>query len=1105
MKSSCPAAPTMFAIGVMLLTAIGSPVNAAVYQPPTTADPSQSLFESLKFRSIGPYRGGRSAATTGVADDPMLYYMGAAGGGVWRTTDAGSSWENISDGYFGGSIGAIEVAPSNPNIIYVGGGEVTIRGNVSHGSGMWKTYDAGKTWESIGLEDSHCIPRVRVHPKKPDVVFAASLGHLYGPNQQRGVFKSVDGGQNWKRVLFASDEAGAVDLCFDPNNSRVMYAATWKVFRTPYSLESGGDGSGLWKSIDEGETWTEITRNSGLPKGTIGICGITVSPVDSNRVWAIVEAAEGGLFRSDDAGENWTRVNDERKLRQRAWYYSRVYAGPQNKDEVYVLNVRFWRSGDGGKSFEGIRTPHGDHHDLWIAPDDPQRMAIADDGGVQVSFNRGATWSTYQNQPTAQFYRVTTDDHFPYRIYGAQQDNSTVRILQRTNGRSIGERDWEPTAGGESGHLAPDPRDPDIVYGGSYGGYLTRFNHRTKEIRNIHVWPDNPMGHGAGDAKYRFQWNFPIFFSKHDPDVLYTAANVLFKSTDGGGSWTQISEDLTRNDPTKLGPSGGPITKDNTGVEYYCTIFSAAESLHEAGVIWAGSDDGLIHITRNGGDDWENVTPPELPEWSQINSIEPHPTEPGGLYVAATRYKLDDFRPYLYKTLDYGKTWAAISNGIDRKHFTRVVRADPERTGLLYAGTESGLYISFDDGEYWESFQGNLPIVPITDLALKNKDLVVATQGRSFWVLDDLSVLHQWQPKVKTKRMHLFSPRPTIRMRGGGSSRPGRLAGQNIQNGVLLKIFVKEQPDEELVTKLEILDSQDSVLSVFSSKPEKEAKENPLKLKPGLNTVRWDMRYPGAESFEGMVLWGGGLSGPLAVPGVYRARLTQARKVSTATTQDKVKGTDDVQPDSETANEKNPSQQAAIGQPETKPDAEANVEAKLDGKNELEEVVDFEIAQDPRSSASQQDLQAQFDFLLEVRGKLTEVHKTIEKIRDIHSQVKSLRARLLDEPQYKNLVEKADTLIAELRDVEKRLYQTKNQSPQDPLNYPIRLNNRLSSLVGVVAAGDNAPTRQAVQVRDELIAEIDLLLENQSKIVDKGIRGFNEAIRQAEIPTIFAD
>ena len=592
--------------------------------------------------------------------------------------------------------------------------------------------DGGKTWKSIGLDDSRRIPRIVVHPRDANVVYVAALGHLHGPNQQRGVFRTTDGGKTWKRILFAGEEAGAFDLILDPNNPRVVYASTWNIRRTPYSLESGGAESTLWKSTDGGDNWQDIGNRPGLPKGTKGVIGVAVSPVDSNRVWAIVEAKDGGVFRSDNGAKTFRRINQDRNLRQRAWYYTRIYAGPTNIDEVYVLNVAFWRSKDGGANFSSIRTPHGDHHDLWIDPLDSKRMIVADDGGGQVTFNRGRTWSTYLNQPTAQFYRVTTDNHFPYRVYGAQQDNSTVRISNRGARGAITERDWEPTAGGESGHIAVDPRDNDIVYGGSYGGLLTRKNHRNGQTRNIHVWPDNPMGSGAGANKYRFQWNFPIFFSPHNPKRLYTAAQCLFVTENEGQNWIRLSEDLTRNDKTKLGPSGGPITKDNTSVEYYGTIFAALECPHEEGVLWTGSDDGLIHISRDGGKKWTNVTPPDLPEWSQINSIEAHPTKKGGLYVAATRYKLDDFKPYLYKTTDYGKSWTKIVKGINNKHFTRAVRADPRRAGLLYAGTESGMYVSFDDGANWDAFQMNLPVVPITDLAVKNDDLIVATQGRSF-------------------------------------------------------------------------------------------------------------------------------------------------------------------------------------------------------------------------------------------------------------------------------------------------------------------------------------------------------------------------------------
>jgi photosystem II stability/assembly factor-like uncharacterized protein len=1046
---------------VTLLGLVLSSGNFAQAQPVPAEDLQQSFFKSLSFRSIGPYRGGRSAATAGIAGNPMLYYMGAAGGGVWKTEDAGSSWENISDGFFGGSIGAIEVAPSNPNVIYVGGGEVTVRGNVSHGNGVWKSVDAGKSWKHVGLEDSRRIPRIRIHPTNPDIVYAAVLGHLFGANQERGVFKSVDGGTTWKRVLFVNEEAGAVDLVIDPQNSNVLFATTWKIMRTPYSLESGGEGSGIWKSIDSGETWTEITRNEGLPQGTVGICGVAVSPVDSNRVWAMVESSDGGLFRSDDGGASWIRINEERKLRQRAWYYTRVYAGPKNVDEVYVLNVRFWRSGDAGKSFESISTPHGDHHDLWIAPNDPQRMAVADDGGVQISLNRGKTWSTYENQPTAQFYRVTTDDHFPYRIYGAQQDNSTVRILSRTSGRSIGERDWIPTAGGESGFLAPDPEDPEIVYGGSYGGYLTRVNHRTQETRNVHVWPDNPMGHGAGDGKYRFQWNFPIFFSKHDSKVLYTAGNVLFKTTNGGDSWKRISGDLTRNDSSKLGSSGGPITQDNTSVEYYCTIFAACESAIEKDVLWAGSDDGLLHVTRDGGKKWVNVTPPELPEWAQINSIEPHPTLPGGLYVAATRYKLDDFKPYLLKTEDYGETWTAINDGIGRQDFTRVIRADPARAGLLYAGTESGLYISFDDGGRWSAFQCNLPIVPITDLAIKNGDLIVATQGRSFWLLDDLTPIHQWTSELFEKEIQLLATRPTIRMRGGGSGSPGRTAGQNILAGVPIRFFAKRVPDKKMKTELQLIDPSGDVIQTFSTQPDRERKDKKLKVEAGVNELRWDMRYPGAETFEGMVLWGGGTRGPLAVPGVYQAKLTVSK--------------------SSTDNGTLTSEENTI----------------------FNQTIDFKIEKDPRSSATLADFQSQFNFLIGVRDKLSEIHLAIKNTRDIREQLKSLQSRLEKGDGNEDLVEKAKNLDQELVNVEQALYQTKNESPQDPLNYPIRLNNRLSGLVGVASAGDHRPTRQSIAVRNQLIQEIDDLLTTQKTVVDQGIRKFNEAVRKASVPAIF--
>ena len=700
-------------------------------------------YSALEYRLLGPFRGGRSAAVTGVPNKPDLYYFGAAGGGVWKTENGGDQWKNISDGYFGGSIGSITVSTSDPNVIYVGGGEKTVRGNVSSGYGIWKSIDAGKSWFFSGLKNSRHIPRISVDPNNHNIVYAGVLGDIYKSSDDRGLYKSIDGGKSWKKILYSNEDSGIVDLIIDPTNSRIIYASTWNVRRTPYSLSSGGDGSALWKSEDSGKTWTEISTNEGFPNTTLGIIGVTVSPVNSNKVWAMVENKDkGGLYLSNDGGKSWNIVNSERKLRQRAWYYTRVYADTHDENLVYVLNVRYHKSIDGGKNFKTYNAPHGDHHDLWISPEDPKRMIIGDDGGAQVSYDRGENWSTYMNQPTAQFYRVTTDNHFPFRIYAAQQDNSTIRINHRSAGRSIGESDWESTAGGESAHIAVDPLNNEIVYGGSYDGFLSRVNHTNKSLRSISVWPDNPMGHGAEGMRYRFQWNFPIIFSKHNPKKLYTFSNQVHVTENEGQSWKIISPDLTKNDPEKLKSSGGPITQDNTSVEYYCTIFAAQESSLKEGLIWVGSDDGLIHVTKNGGESWSNVTPKNLPEWTMINSIEPSAFDPGTCYVAGTKYKTGDFKPYLYKTTDYGKSWSKITNGIHEEHFTRVLREDPANKNILYTGTETGMYISFNAGKSWNEFQLNLPIVPITDLTIKNNSLVVATQGRSLWMIDDLTVLH---------------------------------------------------------------------------------------------------------------------------------------------------------------------------------------------------------------------------------------------------------------------------------------------------------------------------------------------------------------------------
>ncbi len=1009
-------------------------------------DFDESLYNALEYRNIGPFRGGRSAAVTGVPGEPMTFYFGGTGGGVWKTTNGGQSWENISDKFFGGSIGAVAVSNWDHNVIYVGGGEKTVRGNVSHGYGMWKSMDAGKTWKQVGLKDSRRIPRIRIHPKNPDLVYVAALGHLFGPNDERGVYRSKNGGQTWERILFVNNEVGAVDLAMDPSNPRILFANMWRIKRTPYSLESGGEGSGIWKSTDGGDTWNEITRNEGLPKGIVGINGVTISPVNSNRVWAIIEAKDGGVFRSEDGGEKWQKINEERKLRQRAWYYTRIYADTQNEDMVYVLNVGFWRSKDGGKTYESIQTPHGDHHDLWLAPEDPQRMIVGDDGGAQVTYNSGKGWSTYHNQPTAQFYRVTTDNYFPYRIYGAQQDNSTVRIAHRSASGGISEDDWEPTAGGESGWIAPHARNSDIVYGGSYGGLIERMNHKTGETRRVNVWPDNPMGHGAEGMKFRFQWNFPILLSPHDPNTLFAAGNMLFKSTNEGQSWQAISHDLTRNDSTKLVSSGGPITKDNTSVEYYATIFSVVESPHKPGVIWTGSDDGLIYVTKDGGQNWQNVTPPSkiMPECIQINSIEANPFELGGLYVAGTRYKSDDFSPYLYKTIDYGKSWKKITKGIDEEHFTRVVRADPNRRGLLYAGTETGLYLSFDDGASWKSFQLNLPIVPITDLTIKDNDLIVATQGRSFWVMDDITPLHQLSEQIAQNELTLFQPRSTYRLPGSSRGEPTN-AGKNPPNGVALRYYFKNAPDSGSVA-LRILEEDGTVIKSYS--PKAKERNARLAVKKGMNQFVWNMRYEDAETFKGLIMWSGSVRGPKAAPGNYQARLVAGDDSST---------------------------------------------------------VSFELLKDPRSSATVADLQAQFDFLIAIRDKLSETHKSIKQIRDLRNQVKEITKRIKDHEGADTIKEAGKTLVKKITKIEEALYQTKNQSRQDPLNFPIRLNNKLAAVGGVASSGDFRPTDQAITVKNELTAQIDAELAKLQKVLAEDLPAFNQFVRENAVPAVIIE
>jgi photosystem II stability/assembly factor-like uncharacterized protein len=1045
-KTLRPSASRLFALVLIGLVLVG-------LAPAQTAAPADPL-RLLQYRSIGPFRGGRVAAVAGVPSQPKVYYFGGTGGGVWKTTDAGVNWEPVSDKFFKtGSVGSIDVSWSDPNIIYVGMGESPVRGNVSHGDGVYKSVDAGKTWKHVGLGDSRQIGRVRIHPKDPNIVYVAAMGHLWGPNRERGLFRTKDGGRTWQNILFRSEKAGAFDISFDPANPNVMFAAFWQVQRTPYSLISGGEGSSIYKSTDGGDTWTDISKNRGLPSGVLGKIGVSVSPVNPDRVFAMIEAKDGGLYRSDDGGETWQRVSDSPAIRQRPWYYTRVYADTQNADTVYVLNVAFHKSIDGGRTFTTIGTPHGDNHDLWIAPNDNQRMVEGNDGGANVTNDGGRTW-TEQDQATAQFYRVAVDNDFPYNIYGAQQDNSTVRIASRTNEGAITTADWWDVGGGESGWIAPHPDNSNIVFAGSYGGFLTRYDHRTKQLRNVNVYPDNPMGGGAETMKYRFQWNYPILFSPHKMDgkwPLYAAGNLLFRSLDEGHSWQAISPDLTRNDKSKQGSSGGPITQDNTSVEYYSTIFTVSESALQQGVIWAGTDDGLVQITRDGGKTWTNVTPRDLPEVAQINAIEASPHDAGSAYFAATAYKSDDYKPYIYKTSDYGRTWRKVVAGIAEDAFTRVVREDPNRRGFLYAGTETGMYYSTNDGESWQSLQLNLPVVPITDLAVhkRDMDLVVATQGRSFYVLDNLPVLYQLADAGRADAF-LFKPEDAYRQAGGGGFPlpPTATVGANPPNGAVIHYWLKAKPRE---IRLEFLDGIGKVVRSFTGRttPEGQAApppagEPPVAMDIGLNRFVWNYRLPNATTLPGLIMWGGSLAGPRVVPGNYQVRLTVDGKVA---------GTES-----------------------------------------------FALKADPRIATTAEDFKKQYDFILMANQKLSATHGAILEIRDIRRQLDEISGRL--KPEQKDLKDRAAEIGKKLTAVEEELIQTKIRSGQDALNYPIRLNNKLAALSATVDGGDFAPTMQAYDVYNDLTARIDAQLTALARIKTDDIAAFNRDYTSKGLPVI---
>ncbi|HWP82945.1 MAG TPA: glycosyl hydrolase [Bacteroidota bacterium] len=1052
-------------LAAVLTLLIFYPLDAQNVNPPKGSFKyNYNLYKGMQWREIGPFRGGRSVAVAGHPDQPYTYYFGGTGGGVWKTTDGGITWLCISDSLFQtGSVGAIAVAESDPNVIYVGMGEGCIRGNVAPGDGVYKSEDGGKTWKHVGLAETQTIGRVRVHPKDHNLVYVAALGHVFGPNSERGVFRSKDGGKTWQKILHKNDKAGAIDLVLDPNNPRILYASLWEAQRGPWFMSSGGPGSGLYKSTDGGDTWTDISRNPGMPKGTLGRIGVAASYPKADRVWAMVEAEDGGLFRSEDGGNTWRRVNEDRRLRQRAWYYTHVYADTKNPDLVYVLNVQFLKSIDGGRTFTTLRVPHGDNHDLWIDPNDNMRMINANDGGANVSYNGGQSW-TDQDQATAQFYHVLVDNRFPYHVYGAQQDNSTIAIASRTTGFGIDRPDWHPVGGGESGYIAVrEEGDNIIAFAGNYGGYLTRYDHRTRQQQAINVWPENPMGGGVEGMKYRFQWTFPIVISPHDSKVLYVTGNHVFRSTNDGMSWEIISPDLTRNDKSKQGPSGGPITKDNTGVEYYCTIFSFVESPLQKGLFWAGSDDGLIHVSRDGGASWQNVSIPlkDLPDWPLISLIEASPHDPGTAYVAATRYKQDDFKPYIFKTSDYGKTWKKIVNGIPANEYTRAVREDPHKKGLLYCGTERGVYVSFDDGNNWQSLQMNLPVVPIHDLVVqkREKDLVVATHGRSFWILDDLTPLHQIGDELAKADVYLFQPRHAYRMRGGSANIPGIPVGKNPPNGAVIFYYFKSKPEGEV--KLDILDSKGGLVKSFSSKIERREDgeqdefaaffgggqgQQRVSAEAGMNRFVWDFRYPDAVTVPGALLWSGTTRGPLCVPGTYQVRLTVGGKSYTQS---------------------------------------------------------FEVKPDPRIPTTQEQYQAQFDLSMKILNKLSEAHKAVNAVRDARKQFEELVKRVKDHSSGKKVADAAKELDKKLSAVEEEIIQVKIRSNQDALNYPIKLNNKLAALLNLVQGSESGPTKQSADVFADLSTRLETQLATLKQVMETDLPAFNKLVKEQDIPAVF--
>lgn len=1032
-------------------------------QPTPSSDQLDLAFRSMRFRNVGPFRAGRSLAVAGHPDLPQTYYFGATGGGVFKTDDGGDTWRDVSDTAFStSSVGAITIAPSDPNVVYVGMGETDIRGNISPGDGVYRTTDGGTTWSHCGLPQAQMIADIVVHPDNPDVVLVSSMGNVFTANADRGIFKSIDGGKSWRKVLYRNDSTGGMTLRMDPLNPRIIYASLWQAYRNAHSMSSGGAGSGLFKSTDGGDTWKEITRNPGMPKGMLGKINVDVSRAQRNLVWAMVENEHGGLFKSVDAGATWQRVNTNAELRQRPWYFNHVFADPMNADVVYVLNVGMHKSIDGGRSFSGMDANHGDYHDLWIDPRNPRRMIIANDGGAVVSEDGGRHW-TADDVATSQFYHVTVDSHFPYRLYGAQQDNTTVSIPHRSiGGWSIERSDWYSVAGFESGYVVPHPTNPDITFGGNYSGYLGRKSHTLQQEHDISVYPNNPIGEGAKDRGERFQWTFPIVFSPHDPTVMYTTSQHVWRSTNEGMSWSRISNDLTRNDTTKQIPSGGPITKDNTGVEVYNTIFTFAESRVEKGVLWSGSDCGLIHVSRDNGTTWTNVTPKGLPE-ALVSIIEPSPHSAGTAYAAINRYKHGDDAPYIYTTTDYGATWALTTKGIPKGAFVRVVREDPFRKGLLYAGTERGLYISFDAGTTWSRFRRNLPLTPIHDLVVHptEKDLVICTHGRSFWILDDLTPLHNYKLR-STATLAAYPPRHTYRVQGGSWHSPTMNVGENAPSGVQFHYQLSDTTSKELTLTIRTA-AGDSIVGFSSARSPKgkpfdvdntfyrdslhRVSDEALTRHRGGNRFVWDMQYPGAEPLDGALLWGGGTEGPRAMPGTYIAEF-------------------------------------ALGSDTQR--------------------VQFEIRMDPRLTTPREALQAQFDLHQQINATLSRVHKTIASIRTVRGSISTFQQRIsdLDTATTREIRADMTSISDSLTTIENVLVQTKAVAFQDLLNYPVKLNNKIASLASVAASADRRPTQQVYDLFATLKRQADAQCDRVDVIIAKNLVDVNERIATLKLTAI---